>query len=934
MKSCVRFVWLCTIASFIPLNSFGSTSTASNSAYIRDLEGLISAVESKDSTRPQLTLKLADALFNDALLLAGQPSLSAAEKQKMTAERRRAIGLYSDALEGLKGMFPKPSGVARGKIQFQLARLYADLNDTTRAEKIWTELAAQDSMPELQRESSLRLAEVLENRGSPADLKRSEGYYQKALTLCGSQDVCSYAHYRLGWILRRQNRLPEAIAEMNQALWDSKGQVREESLRDLLAFQGEQVDDGKESTAQMESLSTKLKRPTLLSELADAYFSRGNRKAGIYVLDVVNRKHPTIKSFVRLMEEDYGFRDWQKFDTELDGAIDLVSTGEGRSADAETEKILRRLTVQLDGERASKKESAEAFKKSVLFYLSLYPERSERKQMIDGWCAAETDDAAKVAQLKVWIAEERAAKRTEEELRLRKIRAAVAQKSKNIPVVIEEMSELLALTQKSAERREIAYQIAYAQYESKDYVNALTGFQKLAVVSPGGAVDKWAIRSEHLALDILAQKKDYAGVQKQAQLWTKDERFPQWLKTYKEHHEELADLNRVEGSARFEWATAQGQTPEALAIFAQACRENELLPQSCANAQVLAVKLGDQKALIEVLQKLGKRDELAAELEASAEFAEAAAILEKSLDLQGKKAVPRDYLKVALLYELGASQVNRDRVLHLLTGRLAGQKTLPVEEDLILQTLKDADLLQLPLLKLRWKPVNRDYIVDVLVQKGVAGADLQNQLLKTCHDTGPAWRKATMQELARLDEKQAAIHFAGKNSKRLFTSRTAALKILGERANCYLQSTSPEQRVAIASLLAKSEDGIANEIKDSPIPEGVDSDGQASLQRALAELAQPFVDKASELNKLADEQRSKVQADSSPSVPKTSEPSANLRTQAVADLHRNPNQRASLTQLKDYYESSGNTRLAAYFHGRLLQLGDSGGADSGERIKQ
>src|SRR6185312_1857740 len=101
------------------------------------------------------------------------------------------------------------------------------------------------------------------------------------------------------------------------ALWDSKGQVREEALRDMIGFLGSVADDGKDSMSLVEKLSEKLKRPQLLSQLADSYFAHGNRKGGVYVLSAVNRKQPTLTGYVRLMEEDYGFRDWDKFQADL-----------------------------------------------------------------------------------------------------------------------------------------------------------------------------------------------------------------------------------------------------------------------------------------------------------------------------------------------------------------------------------------------------------------------------------------------------------------------------------------------------------------------------------------------------------------------------------------------------------------------------------------
>ncbi len=117
---------------------------------------------------------------------------------------------------------------------------------------------------------------------------------------------------------------------MKRALWDSKGQIREESLRDLISFLANIKDDGKDSLSYIEQLAAKANRPRLIADLSDAYFAHGNRKAAVYILEAVNRKEPTLKSYVRLMEEDYGFRDWQKFETELDGASEHGSYSGGR----------------------------------------------------------------------------------------------------------------------------------------------------------------------------------------------------------------------------------------------------------------------------------------------------------------------------------------------------------------------------------------------------------------------------------------------------------------------------------------------------------------------------------------------------------------------------------------------------------------------------
>src|SRR5581483_10142710 len=102
-------------------------------------------------------------------------------------------------------------------------------------------------------------------------------------------------------------------------------------------------------------------------------------------------------------------------------------------------------------------------------------------------------------------------------------------------------------------------------------------------------------------------------------------------------------------------------------------------------------------------------------------------------------------------------------------------------EDLLFQTFKDADLLNAGLLKLPWKKENREYLTDYLASHGKGNATIQAKLVKSCHDTGPAWEKAATDELRKMDQKQRSMHFAGNGSKKKFEARVAALKALMDK---------------------------------------------------------------------------------------------------------------------------------------------------------
>ncbi len=199
--------------------------------------------------------------------------------------------------------------------------------------------------------------------------------------------------------------------------------------------------------------------------------------------------------------------------------------------------------------------------------------------MIDGWLAAETDEAAKIPQLKIWIQEENQAKRKQEELRLRKIRAAIAQKTGDTGVVVEEMTALAQAEPAAAKKREALYQIAYAHYTANNFDAALPEFQKLAHLD-SGAPDDLAIQSEHLALDILAKKKAFGEALSQARLWTKDARFAGWIRSLPNHASELEDLKKVEiGGVRM-GGIAWNQRPGARDFSAR-------LRSQCLNTAIL-----------------------------------------------------------------------------------------------------------------------------------------------------------------------------------------------------------------------------------------------------------------------------------------------------------------------------------------------------------
>ena len=943
-----KFFWAGLLV--VSLCAYPYTSRAADSTLIHDVENLRNSLPLKDPGRKELTLRLADLLFEKAM-----HTDNGLTTDQLAQTRNRSIRFYQEALTGNNGDYPSVSGPLRLKVLFQLARLYTDGNNDAAAKPLWEQLVAQTQFPDLQREAALRLAEAAEKSNHTEEAMK---YYRTAISLCGGTDVCSYSHYRLAWRLRDANRLPEAIGELELALYDSKGQVREEALRDYISFLSLQPGDGKASMEKIEALSGKLARPELMRQLAEAYFSAGNKIAGTNVLTYVAERKPTPAVQVRLLEEFYGLRQWDRFRetlSDLMGSKDAAAPGwDGRD---DSEKILRRLTVQLDGERTSQPQFTVDFKNTVLLYLKIYPSNKETMKMREGWLAAETDPQVKLDQLAKWLAPPEttaapskdgkpaapavATLSKEDEIKLREYRATVAQKSKNYPVAAEELAKLAALTAGTPKSREYLYYQATALASDKQTDAALPILKQLGST----AQDSWTPKAQLLALDLMGQKKDYAAVKALADGWLSSNKAPAPTTTdaAAAPNAQTDALRTFSEQAEFEQAAGQGQTPAALAVFKKYCLVDKFKPKACDNARVLAVKLKDQPTLEAVLDHQGRTSELASEYEASGHFAESAKLAEK---LNGSPTI-KDQLKLALLYELGGDLPDRNRVLDELTSSLKKKKEIGPEEPLVYQTLKDSDLLDAASLKLPWSESYRLQLAEKLEDSGQGDA-LSHRIIQTSmKETGPAWAKMVLAEFKEKDEAQRRVTFYGKNGKRKFEARLKALSKLTALGEKYLPGSGKESRVAMAQQLATAHLDLAKEIEASPIPEGVPPEMLPQVKASLAEMAKPFADKGQTYQKLADEQKAKFEelaakekAEKIAEAPKpdaakdkTAAAPANVATaapqpldhvKALSLLHTDPANSDALQAIRDYYEDKGQVRQAAYFKGRLLQLQKEG----------
>jgi hypothetical protein len=899
-----RMKSLAVIAAALSFSQMMSSSARADELLIRETESLRNSLSLSDPSRLPLTLRLADLLMNEA-------SSATTKKSQLQA---RALALYDEAIKD------RVQDMARIKIDFQRARLLGDLGQVDRAVVLWKQLAEQKNLPEVSREAALRLAES-------GDVMNAAKWYQQALDLCQGGDLCSYIRFKRAWLFRQAANGgvadDRAIAEMELGLFDSRGQVREESLRDYLVFLGEKSTDEagtRGALSKIETLSQKLDRKSLVGDLAEAYFAVGNKVAGTFVLAQAQRAEPRFARLARLAEEQYGLRDWDAFAASLDelsGERGQALLSAAPDADRiEGEKFIRRLVIQLDGERISQPGRLADFQKASLGYIALFPASTEKAKFQEGWIASEPDAQKKLDQLAQWIRLE------PNSVKLREFRAGIAQKAGQMSIVAAEMDSLASAG--TVKAREYRYAQARALYESKDFSAALPIFESLAGVASGSQPDTWAIQAQNLALDILNQQKSWDGIIARSSDWLDAE----WSKKASASlKKELVDMAEVRNQALFQKAVALGQTPAALAQFMDFCRSGVYADKSCENARVLSIQLKDQESLLVVLEQMGasKQTELAQELEASGYFGRAATLLEKMASASKTRDVT-GMLKMALLWELSGNTIEFSRIVDAIrTSKVSldeKQESLWLSMALDIAE-KSPAFLQVSSLKALKSDENRGRLAEWLVGRGTGTAETRRILMSAKFQTGSAWAKLVTTEIESSIRDAQKISFYGRNSRSQFEKRLAAMVKIGKRSDEFFPKCESATKSVLASMLKQAYEGLAQEIRQSPIPEGVPEEAIAELKQGLEQMAKPFDEKAAvyaQVNIPAAPPNSDVIAVSSAHSAGADAVSSRIAA-ALDSLHRSPESVQTLEALRDSYRTIGRARLAGYFEGRLNAAG-------------
>ncbi len=932
---------------------------------IQEMESLRDSLELDDPARVDLTLRLADLYFDVSIKEGGE-----GDHQKLKENRMKALSLYRHSLEGSDGV-KKAEGLTRLKIQFQMARLLSRLDEFEKAEPYYFKVQAHPKVPKKMKEqASLALAEWFEQ---DARYPKAKKFYDQAIDLCEVKASCNYAHYRKAWLYFKDTKLDEAIAEMKASLWTEGGVVRESSLQDLILFMSNANSDGLKEYEYTRDLAEKTGREELVQKLVEAFYVAGNRRAGANLLSIINEKTPSLYFETRLLEEFYGFRNWEKVDSLLSSMSSRNATDIPTKKDhaKEVQKIFRRYLVQVDSEAEVAPELNHYLKRSIDVYLGIYPNDDLRKKLQQGWLKAEDDKQNKIIRLGEWIKEDIEFGFENSEIRkLRQTRLALSQKLKaqvskekeistelNLSdIIIKESLALADMLKPSEESEEFKYVAAREYYELNKHDKALPLFKELVNVAlerkaKGNELGKWALLSQNLILDIYNSKDSYKDIIAQVALWREGTKESQ----RKDIIAENKAMDKLKVDARFALAAKMTDSPDSLEEFYQFCFNGIYPEKSCKNAKVLAVKFEDQNKLVKLLEKEGDEQALMNEYELMGRFSEAAKLQEKLvLKKEGLKSPYELFLKIALLYELDKNAKERNRILKKMTLKMKREKEIPSElEGVLFLTLDEAGLINSKSLFLPWSLERKLSLARRLELEKPSSAN-RKLIMAQSTSQGPIWSRLVLKKFVKPMKKAMNYKFYGRYSQYRFKKRTKRIENFIKLAKSYLEGADYETRAYILHMVTRVYGKMVEDILNTPVPKDLDEATLAQVQMQLGQMTVPFEEARADYQRLLDEQLtamakegqkseeevlqnlSRVKknlelspADYSELIPmEEKRPSRYVALEELspamdlkAKLLRDPDNRAVLSDLMSFYEEKEVARLAAYYRGRLEMLG-------------
>lgn len=897
---------------FACLTGIATTVLASDAIIetIRDLRAT-TKVSERNQYR-SLTLKLANAHAAQARNLNTSGAASSSLQNKITMHRMTAIKLYEEFITASEQRFEPPTGGAKTSAEFNLSQLYADLQQTDKAKLIWRRLSSEEEHPQIASQAALLLAEHLES-SDPSSLEALRYYKQVALT-DGRQDTKNYCNYRIAWIERNRGKFDSAIDYLKLSLWDSKGHAKDEIINDLISFHALSGITVTTTNEYIRDLSKSTKREDLIAKLADAYLAVGKKEQAVITLSTIPSKQRSLLQSLRLLEESYGLRNWSTYAE----AMDQIQSKNGRNElnkkeNTDVLSILKRLVVQLDAEKTTQPSITPYFIQTADLFISWFPKDEDTFRI-----AASTINSEKETQLRIqkikYLLDDKVFVFTPKQRQLLYDDLISAHQTTGDHSSAAGAAHIAAEKADPKNRRRYRFVQGTELLDAKRNKAAAEVFKDLINTS---LPDEITLKSQLLYMRIMGLESKYVDI------IDSGDKFLSSIKVGADISKttEYKAIVELRDQAEFEHAAMTPNANESIAVFLKFCYSGKFAPKSCQNAETTTLKNQRYDDLVSLLKFQKRTSEAIRVLESSARFTEAAKQMEAHLT---DTSAVREFIHIAILYEIDGREGPRDRVLKQLMTRLKGQKfESSDEEHLVLATLTDAKLNNESALSLRWSSSSKCKLLHDIIESGSSNKRHIDDLLRCPTAPGPGWSRLAMTRARELDSTQAKIDFYSGNSKQKFQQRLSAIQRLAKEVDRLLPAADSLTYQQLASLTAKAFEDFANKIIETPLPDGIPESEVNEVKTALTDTADPFLRKRDAYAKLAD--NPDYGDDTKNSNPKAARQlqlagMTNEVLSARDALKKDPLSPEKLKTMRDTYSKFGNPRVASYFEGRIRQL--------------
>jgi hypothetical protein len=883
-------------------------ATPSAESLALETEKVWQSLKPDDPLKSRMQTRLADLYFDAATEIAGHGDLSDASEKKLNAYRARAQALYQSALANPSLKSSKRDQI---RLQFQAARLMADLGQLSKAQSLWGALTEQEIELEIQRESALRLAEIKETSSNTGDLKQAAGYYQIAQKNCVKKAVCAYVQYRWAWVEYRLSRPDPALARLLKAIDIADSSSQKEMLKDMLVFVSHSSWDVKKTL----ELVRKWKSTGGPDEnqLLSSYFSAGRRSEyrellAIFLSEQVQGEH--LISALEIDDQD-GKLDLVRQDL---SALEKISAKSAGNPSHEAEQKLYRTLVSWDGQREQKPQNQELYLRGSEVFLILFPKSADRLKVADGRMAVTTTGTEKIAWLSKWKQISLQNKDADLEKWTRQRLWQLGVQEKRSDLILQESSFLAAAgSAKAEDRREYLYQEGRAWMAQNELAKAKARFLELSDPARNPA-DDIQLFSLNLALGLAEKEKNFSLIVETAQNWLGHRQTQERCRADQKWAKDCAQVEDIRKKAIFQVAI-QNNDRQSLQTFLDYCLKNEITPLSCQNAKVLARQFKEEAILIQVLQKEKDEKILASEFEYAGRFSDAARLQEKLF--AGPHGDLKSQLKIAMLYEISGDSGNQLRIFRQILNAKKKGFDDGNQEALLYSIFRSSGLAVEEYYSLPWNETRKAELASLLPQNKEA----KEFLGAKCAPLGPAWELLHLTSVREKETELAKISIVGRNSEKNFKKKDVLLGKLSTDVNCLLKGLSLEKQQQVAGHVSEIYGKFAQDIKSVPLPEGLDEAMKTQVQEQIAQMAHPYEESAAKWLALKGESQAPNQWPEAPVMPSPANVQmASVPETSIQRLQKDPDSIPLHQEIAKHYEDSGKPYLAAYFKDRALGL--------------